>query len=249
MNDLNILHAQNADLKNRVADSGLACDSPASAPDCKDVDAFRLAMGEGMQEFDGSPMRNAYLSQRQDVLTDAPMRNGAYPHEEVHPYKGALPREGEQAEANASMQAQFSSFFSLATMFSEADAPAQVEAARHILTQEELEILVDRILVSAAKDGMQEVRLTLSQSILAGTEIVLSRAVDGQLTVVLHCTDASAFQTLVASQADLQKMLEAHEAEGVNVSVNIHQESNDAGRRSRGYFEFDPAEPGKTDNA
>ena len=53
MSDLNILHAQNADLRSRVSNSGLACDAPTSA-NRKDIDAFELAMGENLIESDGS---------------------------------------------------------------------------------------------------------------------------------------------------------------------------------------------------
>ena len=116
------------------------------------------------------------------------------------------------------------------------------------LLAEELDRLVERILVSA-EDGRQEVRLTLSDRILPGTEIILSRTPEGMLSVALHCTDASSFQTLVASQFDLKKRLEEHEMASVEVSVDIQQEGGDADRRSRGYFALDPDEARKTDDA
>ena len=134
-------------------------------------------------------------------------------------------------------------------MFSEVEGMASagpVHAAG--LSAEELDRLVERILVSA-EDGRQEVRLTLSDRILPGTEIILSRTPEGMLSVALHCTDASSFQTLVASQFDLKKRLEEHEMAAVEVSVDIQQEDGDADRRSRGYFALDPDEARKTDDA
>jgi len=134
-------------------------------------------------------------------------------------------------------------------MFSEVEGMASagpVHAAG--LSAEELDRLVERILVSA-EEGRQEVRLTLSDRILPGTEIILSRTPEGMLSVSLHCTDSSSFQTLVASQFDLKKRLEEHEMAAVEVSVDIQQEDGDADRRSRGYFALDPDEARKTDDA
>jgi hypothetical protein len=53
----------------------------------------------------------------------------------------------------------------------------------------------------------------------------------------------------VASQFDLKQMLEARETAPVQVSVDIHHEGNDTKQRSRGYFDYDPAQFWKRDNA
>ena len=220
MNDLNTIHAQEADLRSRVAASGLACDSPSRAPDSRDVDAFRAAMKEDRQEHGGASQPDSG------------------PFHEKLPY---APDENPQAS--------LSSLFSMVGMFSEVEGMASagpVHAAG--LSADELDRLVERILVSA-EEGRQEVRLTLSDRILPGTEIILSRTPEGMLSVSLHCTDASSFQTLVASQFDLRQRLEAHEMAAVEVSVDIQQEGGDADRRSRGYFALDPDEARKTDDA
>jgi len=220
MNDLNTIHAQEADLRSRVAASGLACDSPSRAPNSRDVDAFRAAMKEDRQEHGGTSQ----------------------------PDSGSF-HEKQPCEPDGNPQASLSSLFSMVGMFSEVEGMASagpVHAAG--LSAEELDRLVERILVSA-EDGRQEVRLTLSDRILPGTEIILSRTPEGMLSVALHCTDSSSFQTLVASQFDLKKRLEAHEMAAVEVSVDIQQEDGDADRRSRGYFALDPDEARKTDDA
>ena len=220
MNDLNMIHAQEADLRSRVAASGLACDSPSRAPSSRDVDAFRAAMQEDRQEHGGTSQPDS----------------GSF-HEKQPCAPGENP------------QASLSSLFSMVGMFSEVEGMASagpVHAAG--LSAEELDRLVERILVSA-EDGRQEVRLTLSDRILPGTEIILSRTPEGMLSVSLHCTDSSSFQTLVASQFDLKKRLEAHEMAAVEVSVDIQQEDGNADRRSRGYFALDPDEARKTDDA
>ena len=220
MNDINTIHAQEADLRSRVAASGLACDSPSRAPSSRDVDAFRAAMKEDRQEHGGASQPDS----------------GSF-----HEKQPCAPDENPQAS--------LSSLFSMVGMFSEVEGMASagpVHAAG--LSAEELDRLVERILVSA-EDGRQEVRLTLSDRILPGTEIILSRTPEGMLSVSLHCTDASSFQTLVASQFDLRQRLEAHEMAAVEVSVDIQQEGGDADRRSRGYFALDPDEARKTDDA
>ena len=106
----------------------------------------------------------------------------------------------------------------------------------------DLEMLIDRILVSASDIGRHEVRLTLSGHVLGGTEIVLQRSLEGMLIVTLQCTDISSFQTLVASQMELKARLEDYENRSVQVSVDIDKERNDADRRSRGYTEQEPQE-------
>ncbi len=220
MNDINTIHAQETDLRSRVAASGLACDSPSRAPNSRDVDAFRAAMKEDRQEHGGASQPDS----------------GSF-----HEKQPCAPDENPQAS--------LSSLFSMVGMFSEVEGMASagpVHAAG--LSAEELDRLVERILVSA-EDGRQEVRLTLSDRILPGTEIILARTPEGMLSVTLHCTDSSSFQTLVASQLDLKKRLEAHEMAAVEVSVDIQQEGGDADRRSRGYFALDPDEARKTDDA
>jgi len=220
MNNLNTIHAQEADLRSRVADSALACDSPSRAPSSRDVDAFRAAMKEDRQEHGGASQ----------------------------PDSGPF-HEKQPCAPDGNPQASLSSLFSMIGMFSEVEGMASagpVHAAG--LSAEELDRLVERILVSA-EEGRQEVRLTLSDRILPGTEISLSRTPEGMLSVALHCTDSSSFQTLVASQFDLKKRLEAHEMAAVEVSVDIQQEDGDADRRSRGYFALDPDEARKTDDA
>lgn len=111
-------------------------------------------------------------------------------------------------------------------------APAAADPA-------ELERLVERILVSTPESGGHEVRLSLGSHALPGTEITLQRNADGQLSVTLLTSDASSFQTLVASQNDLRQMLEKLENNNVRVTVtqNSDREDNDSRHRSRGYME------------
>ncbi|MBR3880805.1 MAG: hypothetical protein IKJ34_04340 [Mailhella sp.] len=107
----------------------------------------------------------------------------------------------------------------------------------------DLEMLVERILVSASTNGTQEVRLTISGDHLKGTEIVIQRDVLGALTVQFHAHDAAAFQTLVAAQGDLRQILEVRTSTPVTIMVDNGNESgNDAERRSRGHFQQDSYE-------
>lgn len=99
--------------------------------------------------------------------------------------------------------------------------------------------LVERILVSEPGTGAPEVRLTLGGGVLAGAELALSRAVDGQLSVSLSCVDAASFQTAVGARDALQAALERN---GENVRVEVTRGSDsrggsegDARRRSATY--------------
>ena len=103
-----------------------------------------------------------------------------------------------------------------------------------------VDTLVERILVSDPGRGAPEVRITLSSGTLAGTELSLSRAVDGQLCVHLGCADSAAFQTAVGAQGTLRAALER---QGETVRLEISQGGADGGnegdtrRRSATYEE------------
>ena len=121
------------------------------------------------------------------------------------------------------------------------DAPGvantgQVDGMR--LPSEALEKLVDRVLVSTPENGINEVRITLSDSsVLRGTNIQIARDLNGMLTVTLIADNSQAFQTLVASRADLTKMLESTEKQGVIVNLQTAEDgdnANDTDKRSRG---------------
>ena len=97
--------------------------------------------------------------------------------------------------------------------------------------------LVERILVSEPGKGSPEVRIRLGDGVLAGTELSLSRAQDGQLCVRLSCADASSFQTAVGAQDGLRVALER---QGETVRLEIDQadarggNEGDSRRRSQG---------------
>ena len=329
MNDLNILHAQNAALKSRVSDTSLVCDSPASAPDRKDIDAFELAMRGGEKDFpqpnngsdtmsstserkenffqanlapdttpstlgrkdidaseigikengilqigvsDAQPDRVPFakrlephqldMLEKERSVFNSLQQNSEHPGEriqvKVESYRVLLEDEDKTSSNTFGRNdtpdlenghTQLATLFSMASTFNDVEAPAAVVAPQASLSEDDLNMLVERILVSAANDGTQEVRLILNERVLSGTEIILSRDHSGQLVVSLHCTDASTFQTLVASQFDLKHLLEARETSAVHVSVDIHQDGNDSERRSQGYFEYEPDQPRKRDNA
>ncbi len=133
-------------------------------------------------------------------------------------------------------QASFSSLFSMSSpldgLFAgKAEAPAP-------LAEADLDSLVQRILVSTPESGGHEVRISLSDSVLRGTEIVLQRGPDGMLLVSLNTTDAASFQTLVSAQDELKRALESRESGNVRVDVRRDGENgNDAERKSRGLSE------------
>ena len=218
MSNLNMLNAQEADLRSVGSADGLWCDAPSSAPDSKALEAFQRALQK--EDSHGFDRRNGKEAggEGESMLKD----NG-------------------QADETAAKL--FSSLFSMPSLASQADSihGAAVEGAVSVspLSEAELEMLVDRILVSQAQNGAQEVHITLGGTMLNGTEITLFRNSDGLLVVQMNCTNQSSFQTLVASQLDLRTRLEDFENKTVHVSVDIHQDGNDAQQRSKGYFELD----------
>lgn len=112
-------------------------------------------------------------------------------------------------------------------------APAEMDAL--------VEKLVERILVSEPGKGAPEVRLTLGQGSLAGAELSLSRAQDGQLFIRLSCADAASFQTAVGAQDALRNALERNgETVRVEISQSTDAQEDDAQRQSRGRQEYVP---------
>ena len=110
-------------------------------------------------------------------------------------------------------------------------------SASAALAEIDMEALVERILVSAPENGAQEVRITLADNVLHGTEVIIQRDALGQLVVSLRTDDASAFQALVAAQHELKARLDDLEPLEVRVNVDMGgEEKNDHDRRSRGLF-------------
>lgn len=107
-----------------------------------------------------------------------------------------------------------------------------------------------QIQVSAA-DAVNgaEVRITLKDNILAGTEIRIQRH-GGELTVMMNTTSAESGQLLVQNQAALQKLLaERFNQEQVQVNVNVMSEEGSSDGRSRNeYFGLDDDEQSPFNN-
>jgi type III secretion system needle length determinant len=80
--------------------------------------------------------------------------------------------------------------------------------------------LVERILTSPLeRGGPQEVRLLVNDGLLPDTEILLSRGLDGLLSVNLVAGRADSFQTLVAAQDSLRTALSGLENNEVRLTV------------------------------
>ncbi len=105
------------------------------------------------------------------------------------------------------------------------------------LDSSKVQELADRILVATKSDGSNEVRLTLSDKALAGTEVIINKSVDNMLTVRFETTNANSFQTLVAAQDALKSTLESSNS---NVKVEVSQERHDPQGESRNKREYTP---------
>jgi hypothetical protein len=107
--------------------------------------------------------------------------------------------------------------------------------------------LVERILASPLeRGGPQEVRLLVNDGLLPDTEILLSRGLDGLLSVNLVAGRADSFQTLVAAQDSLRAALSGLENNEVRLTVTGAGagagEDGSTERRSRGYGRFEPGD-------
>lgn len=93
--------------------------------------------------------------------------------------------------------------------------------------------IVDRILISDPQtSGKQEVRITLSNDVLPGTEIHMSREGD-KLQVTLLTTDNNSFRFLNEQHNGLQNHLSQRLADKVTVEVNFSQTADGGGQDGR----------------
>ena len=163
-------------------------------------------------------------------------------HSRSHDLESGGLREAAQQRPDASIESLFRDFSQLqqpqqTQQTTAAQAPAQADGAqKSILDPDSLNNLVSRILVNSPESGRAEVRLMLNDNVLRGTEISISRDLNGQLSVQISCKDPSSFQTLVASRNDLQQTLEQQERQTVNVTMTDSTDAgeNDTRQRSRG---------------
>jgi hypothetical protein len=121
------------------------------------------------------------------------------------------------------------------------ESAAVAAASANAGLADRIEELAERILVSA-RDSLDnkvpEVRITLKDSILPDTEVVLRRSEDGALRVLLITDNASSRQTLLESEGLLREKLSSFNS---SVSVEILErgeerqgQEGDSQRRSRG---------------
>lgn len=119
------------------------------------------------------------------------------------------------------------------------DQPKITETAPQQNTDAEItEKMIERILVSDPKDGDQEIRIKLNESILKDTEIHIKRLNDGSLQISLNSNNANSLQTLVAQQYELKTRLEQIENASVSVEVNTESQDNDTEQQSRGLYDL-----------
>ena len=167
-------------------------------------------------------------------------------------FEGASSNEqGGKPEASAkpvdpALEALFKDFAAMAAHMNAMTAPGvqSVEATAAPAPAQGLEAidlneLVTRILVNTPERGATEVRMTLQDNVLKGTEISIVRGNDGLLTVRLVTDNPASFQTLVAARYDLQAILQQQEGRPVSVVMldETEREKNDSRRRSKGLYD------------
>lgn len=231
-----------AELSAQRPDAGRSeAERPAASRD--DVAAFQRAMRGEADEARQKAADDRTAFSRENAETSSPKRT------EGETSRGARPDDA-ATDPNAQKAQDF-----LASLFrgvggeTRADGAAQTAGASApdgVATNEALETLVSRILVSRPESGKTEVRLQIQDAVLKNTEITLARDAGGQLTVRIHTNDAAAFQTIVSARAELEARLSGRETLPVLVELQkeTDREENDARRESRGRGLFDESGEG-----
>jgi type III secretion system needle length determinant len=182
-----------------------------------------------------------------DTVKDRPVKGESA----MQTDSGAKSEQAMKSEAPAkpvdpALEALFKDFAAMAAQMNGMTAPAApnveapvVGAPAQGLEAIDLNELVTRILVNTPERGATEVRMTLQDNVLKGTEISLVRGNDGLLTVCLVTDNPASFQTLVAARNDLQAILQQQEGRPVAVVMldETEREKNDSRRRSKGLYD------------
>lgn len=187
----------------RLQEADSRAQSSQDAPECS-CDAasqarFERALKQGTEK-DGEPFSN---DGQADADTDAWGKAGGTDKLET---------------ASLSPSALMESLFGARMTTAGESATGSVGPGEAANMGEMVDRLVERILVSEPGKGNPEVRITLGDGALSGTELSLSRAPDGQLAVRLSCSAFAAFQTAVEAQDSLRAALERS---GENVRVEV----------------------------
>lgn len=211
-------------------------------PANRDVEAFRSAMDRSKPEGFANGSDRAALERPDELFRGAGGREERTGAPRRHDLESGEALQKKPSEADRDGGLKGSDFID--AMFGRARADAFMpaagpraegaQAAPSGFPDGDLEALVSRILVSSPEKGSTEVRLTLSDAALRGTEVTLLRDAAGALSVKIVAADPRAFQTLVASRGDLVSALEAQEPEGVTVVMEDGAGANDTRQRSRG---------------
>jgi type III secretion system needle length determinant len=134
---------------------------------------------------------------------------------------------GESGEQPGGMMSDLSAIFqkaqaSVSGMGTTAASAAAQAAAPN--PAEKLDGLVDRILVSTPKPGeAQEIRITLNNDLLPGTEVRMSRA-DGELKVEFVVDKADSGRFLQTSRDDLSNRLANKLSDSVEVKLTYKED-------------------------
>ncbi len=89
------------------------------------------------------------------------------------------------------------------------------------LSSDALQEVASQILVASKSDGSEEVKISINDKMLAGTEVTINKSLDGLLTVRFETNNANSFQTLVSSQDILKSTLES---QNTNVRIEVSQD-------------------------
>ncbi len=193
-------------------------------------DAFKKALHEKSALADNNEKLKSLLTKNEKALSASILKN-----QEASSEQSKMSTDSMSAE---SMMASLFNAQNQAGNSMNKDITAASGASSN-LSSDSVQEIADRILTATKADGSQEVRISLSDKALAGTEVTINRALDGQLSVQFNTSNANSFQTLVAAQDALK---EALNQTNTDVKVEVHNDSNNADRESQGKFEYSSQE-------
>ncbi len=223
----------------------------------------KKAVGERAPKGDEKPLTDKSLSDSNKRLTNEPRseRHAGEQHAKTSGDKKPsleellaerskpLKEKDTSKEESVLLSARESSEHSgVTTLQSPVKVDAQIREIQQASTVKEVDAALQKLATQiqvSAKDALNgaEVRITLKDSVLPGTEIRIQRH-GGELTVTLNTTSAEAGNFLASHEANLQRILaERFSNDKVQVNVNMTGSDNqDQDGRSRNQYTADDNE-------
>ncbi len=163
---------------------------------------------------DVSDKKNDYYSERKKMLFQKEMNKSEVSEQKKDDKK----KDNDLSSMFSSFAKQASSMTSGSSSVGQTSQTAMDRSELSQLCQS----LVDKILVSQPRlDGAHQVMLALNNSVLANTNITLTRDVNGMLFVNIVSSDPMSYKKLCATKDMLEAELDSHEKNAFRVEITF----------------------------